>query len=196
MNNLKNDSEVQTKLVELTEQLRQLKEWILPTRAAAFSLPTGSIELVCCQIEKEQFAFYLPAVCEIVRIAKLTPLAGAPAAIGGLLNLRGTIIPVIDLRILLGYQRAGTQLNSVIFLIEADGVKRGFIVDTLQSVISITKELIEPADWQLSNNHYLLGITHQHGKLITLLDHTRLISIEEEIFLATINNGGKEDPHE
>src|SRR4051812_22260191 len=89
------------RLVALEGQLRVLRHQLISDRPA-FQFSEDVINLLCLKIDSQQYALYLPVVSEIIRMVKLSPLSGAPAAISGLLNLHGTIIPVLDLRLLLG----------------------------------------------------------------------------------------------
>src|SRR4051794_12393483 len=110
---MENHQELSNKLAQLEEQLRELKDRIKPTQNK-FQLPTGDLHFVCFQLDSQHFSFYLPVVLEIIRMVKLTPLAGAPAFIAGMLNVRGDIVPVLDLRSLLGMAAKPFSLNTPI----------------------------------------------------------------------------------
>src|SRR4051812_23285277 len=115
--------ELKVKLIQLAEQMGLLRPHTTAL-AAEFKLPDGDLDLVCFQIEDQHFALYLPVVTEAIRMVKLTPLPNVPPAIIGLLNLRRQIVPVIDLRILLGFAPRRYDENTPIILVEYENRKR------------------------------------------------------------------------
>ncbi|MBI3653161.1 MAG: purine-binding chemotaxis protein CheW [Acidobacteria bacterium] len=180
-----NYSELKGKLAVLEEQLRELRKQVQPQRRK-FQLPTGHLRLVCLQLQEQQFALYLPVILEVIRMVKLTPLAGAPPMVVGLLNLRGCIAPVMDLRLLLGLPPKPYHANTPIILLESENHTRALIADAITEVITVTENDLEEPEGIMPGIEFILALVRQQNGLITVLDHTRLLRFEEEQYLEKI----------
>jgi purine-binding chemotaxis protein CheW len=153
----------------------------LPARR--FQLPPGEIDLVCVQLDEQQFALYLPAVIEAIRMVKLTPMPGVSTALAGLLNLRGLIVPVMDLRVLLGLEQRRYDENTPIILLEFETRKRGLIVDAISEVIKVAGNLVQAPSGLVPHSEYIAAIVRAESGLMMVLDHTKLLKFEEEKYL-------------
>jgi purine-binding chemotaxis protein CheW len=119
-----------------------------------------------------EYALPLDRVVEVVRIAALAPVPDAPAFVLGLLNLRGRVVPVMDLRLRLGLQAAEPGLSTPICVFEAAGRAFGLIADRVTGVrrLSAPVERLEV----VADDSAVAGVTEIDGRLVSLLDPERL----------------------
>lgn len=147
-------------------------------------------QVVVFLLGKEEFGVPIDCVQEIVRVAdQLTRVPRAPPAVEGVINLRGAVLPVIDLRRRLGLapvERSDAQ-RIVVFLIR--GVRTGFIVDSVAEVLKLPKASIESAPCVSKERSGLLARManlQQHKRLLQLVDPLHLIEQEEQETLALL----------
>jgi purine-binding chemotaxis protein CheW len=144
-------------------------------------------QMVVFLLGKEEFGVPIDCVQEIVRVAeRLTQVPKAPLAVEGVINLRGAVLPVIDLRRRLGMAPVARSDDQriVVFLIR--GVRTGFIVDSVAEVLKVHKSAIEAAP-QLSGEQSRLlarmANLQQHKRMLQLLDPLYLIEQQERLDL-------------
>ncbi|MBK1719066.1 chemotaxis protein CheW [Thiocystis violacea] len=148
-------------------------------------------QVVVFRLDKEEFGVPIESVQEIVRVPdELTHVPKAPAFVEGVINLRGTVLPVIDLRRRLGLpdvERSDRQ-RVMVFLIE--GARTGFIVDSVAEVLKIPKTAIEPAPQLSSVQSKLLARManlEKQQRLVQLIDPTQLMQGDELADLAGLS---------
>lgn len=148
-------------------------------------------------LDEELYGIPILKVSEIIGLMEITPIPKSPAFLKGIINLRGKIIPLVDLRIKFNMpERAyDEQTCTIITEIPLDGHKHfmGIIVDKVAEVISINKTDIElpPQYGQESDLGFLIGIGKAKGKVIMLLDIEAIINCHEVVNL--IKNNIKKD---
>lgn len=121
-------------------------------------------QLVAFKIDHEEYGIKINEVQEINRMTEVTKIPRAPYYIDGIVNLRGNIIPVLDLRKFFGLSDKGTTDATRIIIVDSAGVKTGIIVDSVSEVLRFEKVLIESPPELLSNgidSSYVEGV----GKL-------------------------------
>ncbi|MCK9307795.1 MAG: chemotaxis protein CheW [Methanoculleus sp.] len=148
----------------------------------------ASIDVVEFQLGKEHYALDIQIAREIVEMMPITPLPRAPEYLAGIINLRGEITNIIDLRDLLGLPESGEAENRKIVVLMPDvasGSNVGIIVDDVHSVISIRNEQIERINDGITSSisNYVKAIIKIGGKederiktLIIWLDVQKVIS--------------------
>ncbi|NEV62735.1 chemotaxis protein CheW [Thiorhodococcus minor] len=148
-------------------------------------------QVVVFRLDKEEFGVPIESVQEIVRVPdELTHVPKAPAFVEGVINLRGSVLPVIDLRRRLGLadvERSDRQ-RVMVFLLE--GARTGFIVDSVAEVLKIPREAIEPAPRLSGEQAELLARMANLGRekrLVQLIDPTQLIQKPELADLAELS---------
>ena len=135
------------------------------------------LQLVTFEVEDEEFAVDILAVQEINRMMQITRVPQSPPDVEGVINLRGRIIPVIDLRKRFGIEAASEHGNdSRIIVVEVGGRVLGFIVDRVHEVLRIDGSIVEPAPAMASgvNTDYIQGVGKLDDRLLILLDLERL----------------------
>lgn len=144
---------------------------------------------------EENYAVTVHAIREIIRIMEITQVPKTPPFIKGVINLRGKIIPVIDLRIKFGLKEKPYDAKTCIIIIEIneDGKIRpmGVIVDTVTDVLNIQSDEIDSPP-EFNNNEqmdFLHGIAKIKDNIIWLLNLDKIVSCDE---LVAINKIKKE----
>jgi len=103
-------------------------------------------QMVIFRLDKEEFGAPIASVQEIVRVPEeLVRLPKAPSFVEGVINLRGIVLPVVDLRLRLGMKRTERTDRQRIMVFLIAGVRTGFIVDQVAEVLKIPRSAIEPA---------------------------------------------------
>ena len=142
------------------------------------------IQLVSFAIGKEQFGVDILMVQEIIRMAPITSMPNSPDFIEGVINLRGHIIPVIDLRkrLNLGPSAEENKNNARILIVNFQDRVTGFIVDAVSEVLKIPKSFIEPPPDIVvagQKSQYIYGVCKLDERLLILLDFSKILQVEE-----------------
>ena len=137
-----------------------------------------SLQLVTFEVAQEEFAVDILAVHEINRMMDLTRVPQAPHEIEGVINLRGKIIPVMDLRKRFGLEARERDEHTRIIVVEVDSRVIGFIVDRVRQVLPISKSIVEPAPDMVAtiDSQFISGVGKLPDRLLILLDLARLLN--------------------
>jgi purine-binding chemotaxis protein CheW len=133
-------------------------------------------ELVAFKIDAEEFAVDIASVQEINRAVDVTRIPNAPSYVQGVMNLRGKIIPVVDLRTMLGFQTRVADKQSRIMVIEIDGLVAGFLVDSVSEVVRLPASAVEapPGLARAAQSDYVGGVGKVDDRLLILLNLQKL----------------------
>jgi purine-binding chemotaxis protein CheW len=147
-------------------------------------------QVVVFRLDKEEFGAPIASVQEIVRVPEeLVRVPQAPSFVEGVINLRGTVLPVIDLRLRLGLKQVKRTDRQRIMVFLISDVRTGFIVDQVAEVLKIPKSAIEPAP-QLSNEQSLLlsrmANLEKLKRMVQLLDPPHLMGKQELAALVAV----------
>jgi purine-binding chemotaxis protein CheW len=141
------------------------------------------MQLVGFMIGKELFGVNILMVQEIIRAAPITAVPNSPDFVEGVINLRGNIIPVIELRKRLGFATPEVNMkDSWILILDIEGRITGFIVDSVTEVLKIQESTIEPPpDIVVAGleSQYIRGVCEIDEKLLILLEFNRILLVEE-----------------
>jgi purine-binding chemotaxis protein CheW len=129
----------------------------------------------------EVFGLEIRFVTEIVGVQPVNPIPETPDYIQGVINLRGKIIPVIDMRLKFGKQRVPYTDRTCIIVIETKQFSVGLIVDRVAEVLTLSSSDIVPPPslWAEFGRHYLSGIGKADGQVKLLLDCEKLFTDDE-----------------
>ncbi|MGB0453023.1 MAG: chemotaxis protein CheW [Bacteriovoracaceae bacterium] len=129
----------------------------------------------------ENYAIHLLSVKEVIPLPETTPLPNSPSHYVGIMNLRGQIISVIDLRSRLKIKSKEEGLEEAVVIVEFDGVGIGVIVDSINSVLNIQSDLVSevPEVSCQINSKYIQGVYQGGEKLTILLDLENVLNIGE-----------------
>ena len=141
------------------------------------------MQLVGFTIGKELFGVDILMVQEIIRAAPITAVPNSPNFVEGVINLRGNIIPVIELRKRLGFSTPDVNMeDSWILILDIEGRITGFIVDSVTEVLKIQESGIEPPpDIVVAGlqSQYIRGVCEIDEKLLILLDFNCILLVDE-----------------
>lgn len=146
--------------------------------------------LVIFTLDNEHYGVDISEVWEINTMLDITRVPQAPDFIEGVINLRGQIVPVMDLRKRLGLPARTYGRDTRIMVIQTMGNRLGLIVDSVREVVKVPQDVIEPPSQltTLIKDTYLRGIAKQERYLIILLDVHRLLSESEQEEFEEISN--------
>lgn len=135
------------------------------------------LQLVGFRIGKEIFAVPINLVHEIVRVPEITAVPDVPECIEGVINLRGKIISIVDLRKRFGETQIEPSRKNRILVAEIDNKMVGLIVDAASEVIRLPEAEIEvpPEVFGESEVKYVTGVGKLNGRLVILIDLTKIL---------------------
>lgn len=144
-------------------------------------------QLVSFRIGSEEFGVDILAVQEINRMVDITRVPQAPAYVEGVINLRGRVIPIIDLRKRFELEVREYDKSTRIVVVDIDGTVIGMIVDAVSEVLRIPRDTIEPPPELVTNIHseYIKGVAKLADRLLIFLDLSRVIDVSEVAAMAT-----------
>ena len=149
-------------------------------------------QLVVFNLANEDYGVDIAAVDGIVKMQPITAVPRAPSFVEGVTNLRGEVLPVIDLRKRFGLPLGETTKETRIVNIEMEGVKVGMVVDAVSEVLRVPEEAIEPPSPIITTgggdaaalaggrNTFITGIAKVGERLIILLDLAKVLNTEEQ----------------
>lgn len=136
------------------------------------------LQLVTFSIGEEEFGVDILKVQEIIRIMEITKVPRAPRFVEGVINLRGKVIPIIDLRRRFGLDNKSHDKHTRIIVIEINNMIVGFVVDSVSEVLRIPTDTVEPPPPVAAGveSEYISGVGKLQDRLLILLDLDRLLS--------------------
>ncbi len=148
-------------------------------------------QLVVFDLVGESYGVDISSVREIIQMQAVTAVPESPEFVEGLINLRGVVIPVLDLRKRFGLESAEHNQDTRIMVVDCKGQDIGIVVDSVAEVLRISSELIEPASSVVTgaDSQYLRGIVKLQDRLVILLDVELLLS-EDAAALESIAKKG------
>ncbi|AEG59481.1 CheW domain protein [Desulforamulus ruminis DSM 2154] len=148
-------------------------------------------QVVVFQLMEQVYGIDINAVYEIIRMETITKIPRTPGFMEGVINLRGRIIPVIDLGLRFGLGQGERTTASRIIIVEVSGQTIGMIVDAVQEVLRFPSGSIEPAPPVVNgvDSAYLRGIAVLEERLIILLDQNKILQEKEKEELLQANIG-------
>jgi len=139
------------------------------------------LQVVGFRIGNETFGVLIASVREIVRVPEITAVPSAPDTVEGVINLRGKIIPVMDLRKRFGHVDIQPDKKNRILVVELQGKLVGLIVNAASEVLKIPPSEIEAPGsvFAEGESSYVTGVGKLKGRLIILLDVSKLLHQQE-----------------
>lgn len=145
------------------------------------------IQLVTFSIGEEEFGVDILKVQEIIRTMEITRVPRAPEFVEGVINLRGKVIPIIDLRRRFKLADRAHDKHTRIIVIEISSMVVGFVVDSVSEVLRIPSNTVEPPPPVVSgmDSEYISGVGKLEDRLLILLDLNKLLSSDEHAALGS-----------
>ncbi|HUA15236.1 MAG TPA: chemotaxis protein CheW [Verrucomicrobiae bacterium] len=136
------------------------------------------LHIVGFQVGRETYGVPITSLHEIVRVPEITAVPDAPDYLEGVINLRGKIVSVMDLRKRFGQSQATLKKQNRILVVEHSGRLAGLIVDSASEVLKIPSDAVEPppAAFQDGGLNCVTGLGKVGGRLVVLLDMSKLLA--------------------
>ncbi len=146
-------------------------------------------QLVVFDLSTEAYGVDIGAVREIIRLQDITRVPRTPEFVEGVINLRGKVIPVVDLRKRFGLPAEEESKENRIVVVDIGAQDIGVIVDAVTEVLRIATESVEPPASVITtaDSEYLLGIAKLDSRLIILLDLEQVLTEGEHSALQEID---------
>ncbi len=139
---------------------------------------TDELHIVGFQVGRETYGVPITSLHEIVRVPEITVVPDAPVYLEGVINLRGKIVSVMDLRKRFGEKQVALNKQNRILVVEHSGKLAGLIVDSASEVLKIPAADVEPPPsvFQEGGLNCVSGLGKVNGRLVVLLDMNRLLA--------------------
>lgn len=137
-------------------------------------------QVILFRLDEELYAVDVNHVQSIERIGSITRIPDAPSYLKGVINLRGVVTPVVDLRIKLGLAARALNDGSRLIIVHVPPYDVALIVDSADEVLEIDADQLQPApDIGANSVPYIEGVVNMDGRLIVLLDLTKVLKESE-----------------
>jgi purine-binding chemotaxis protein CheW len=139
-------------------------------------------QIVIFQLSNEYFGLNIAIVESIIKMQPITVIPHAPLFIKGVINLRGKVLPVIDLRKRFNMPPIESNKDSRIVVVALEGNEVGMMVDGVSEVLTIDEEEVEPAPCMVTSvdSSFIIGIAKIEGRLVMLLDLGKVFTAQEK----------------
>jgi purine-binding chemotaxis protein CheW len=140
-------------------------------RQAAENFAESGSELVAFRIGEQEFCIDIMAVREIRGWTQATPVPHAPAYVKGLINLRGTVLSVIDLAVRFGFEPREPSARSVVIVVEVNGQLVGLLVDAVSDILATSLDSVQPTPNVSSElaTKFIKGVLAVDSRMISLI---------------------------
>ncbi len=147
------------------------------------------LQLVSFNIGQEEFGLDIKSIQEINRMVEITRVPNAPDFVSGVINLRGKVIPIVDLRKRFGFSSKESDKNTRIIVVELHNIVVGFVVDAVREVLRIPRSVIEPPPSIVAGigSEYITAVGKLENRLLILLDLERILMEKEKQQLEMVN---------
>jgi purine-binding chemotaxis protein CheW len=149
--------------------------------ASAPAPAVGELHLITFGLDREEYGIRVGQVREVIRVSEITRVPQAPDQVRGVTNLRGRILPVVEIRSRLGLEPAVVTPRSRIIVVEVRDRVLGLLVDAVLQVTKVPLDTVTPPpDEVLSpGTDYITGVARWGGRLIILLELDKVLLLQE-----------------
>ena len=137
------------------------------------------LQMVVFNLGDEAFGVDIGQVREIIKMVDITRMPNAPEFVEGIINLRGQITTIMDLRKRLGMKVTETNEQTRIIIVETSGSTLGMIVDSVSEVLRMSCKDIDPPSAASTHAEYIQGVGKLEDRLLIILDLNKILSEEE-----------------
>ncbi|MBM4423091.1 MAG: chemotaxis protein CheW [Chloroflexi bacterium] len=149
-------------------------------------------QLVVFDLANEHYGLDIAAVEGIIKMQAITAVPRAPTFVEGVTNLRGKVLPVIDLRKRFGLPSNETTKDTRIVVVEMGGATVGIVVDGVSEVLRVNRDVIEPPSPIVTtvDSSFIRGIANLTERLVILLDLGKVLNTQEKVELRSLPVAG------
>lgn len=160
----------------------------MPARRSPRGEGHGSMQLVSFRLAEEEYGVEITRVQEIILMGEITRVPQTPPHIKGLINLRNTVIPIVDLRLRFGLAQEAPTDETRIMVVNVGGKTIGIIVDAVSEVLRISHEQIAPPPATIAGlgHEHLTGLVKLDQRLLILLDLEKILGQDERSAVETL----------
>ena len=139
-------------------------------------------QLVIFEMGEEHFGVDIATVESIIKMQPLTKVPYSPTFVEGVTNLRGVVVPVIDLRKRFSMAETQQTRETRIVITNLEGIKVGMVVDSVSEVLTVSTDIIDPTPAMVSSveAEFVSGIARFDDHLVVLLDLEKVLSLKEQ----------------
>jgi purine-binding chemotaxis protein CheW len=147
------------------------------------------VKLAVFMLEDQPYAIDIMKIKQIIRPLKITRLPKAPAFVEGVINLRGVVIPVMDMRKRFGLDGRGDDAETKVIIASVDRKIVGIIVDDVTEVVPVPKSEIQPPPRVIRGveAEYLLGVCRYRDEILLILNLDQILTAEEKVTLSVFS---------
>lgn len=134
--------------------------------------PSAEVELLSFRLADEEYSVDIMSVREIRGWTRATPLPHAPPHVRGVINLRGTVLPVVDLAVRLGMAPVPGDSRNVIIVVQVGSQTTGLLVNAVSDILSLPRSELQPPPDLLADEEqsFIEALTIVDGRMIRVLD--------------------------
>lgn len=145
-------------------------------------------QLVVFALANEHYGVEIAAVEGIIKLQAITAVPHAPEFVEGVTNLRGKVLPIIDLRKRFGLAQGEATRDTRIVVVELDGQTVGMVVDGVSEVLRVSSEAVEPPSPIVTtvDSAFIRGIAKVGDRLVTLVDLGKVLQTHEQAELSSL----------
>jgi purine-binding chemotaxis protein CheW len=145
-------------------------------------------QLISFEVGDEEYGLEILRVKEVIRIREITRLPKAPRFVKGIINLRGDVIPIIDLRDRFGLEHAEYTAMTRVIVVDVENKLVGMVVDAASQVVRIPVDQIDPPPPIVGglSAEYIKGVGKLDDRLVILLNIERILTVEEKVELGKL----------
>lgn len=145
-------------------------------------------QIVVFELASEHFGVAIAAVESIIKMQEITKMPRSPRFVEGVTNLRGKVLPVVDLRKRFGLPSQEVSKDSRIVVVAIAGSEVGMVVDAVSEVLTVPADAVEPAPAIATtvDSSFITGIAKLDGRLVILLDLAEILTETEQGELVAI----------
>jgi len=136
-----------------------------------------TFKIVAFTLGEEEYGMDIAYVQSIERISPMTRIPNAPQYVKGVINLRGSVMPIIDLQNMLGTGETQYTEETRVIITEHDEIELGFIVDRTNDVLDVNPDEIEMTNSNNLDQDLFSGVVKHNGRLIILIKLTNLLQL-------------------
>ena len=153
----------------------------VPAQEQRHGETTGTLQLVSFRLAQEEYGIEITKVQEIILMGEITRVPQTPPYIKGLINLRSTVIPIVDLRLRFALPQEDATDETRIMVVNVKGKTIGIIVDAVSEVLRVSQEHIAPPPPTVAGleKDYLTGLVKLENRLLILLDIDKILDEED-----------------
>jgi len=153
-------------------------------------------QMVLFELGSETYGLDIATVHEIIRMQPITKVPKAPVYVEGVINLRGKVIPVIDIGKRFGFEKTEASKNNRIVVVYLQDTTMGIVVDAVTEVIRIPNDAVEPVSDIVTtgNSDYLQGIAKLPDKMVILLALEKLLAADRNLASFARNVDARPEP--